>query len=249
MLIISDRASNVNRIMRIIERMDESGDADIEVIPLQNASATDTRAHDQLAESGPGGAEAAGAPIKVVADERSNSVLVSGERAPAAAHQGADRPPGHAASRAAATRRCATCAMRTPRRSPPSSRSRSAARQRQARGAAAGAAGAAGGRRRRRQRERGTTIWADTADQRADHHGAAQDHELADGRHRQARHPPRAGAGGGDHRRGRRRQEPRTSGVNWAAASKDGSTHRAGRGFISPGRRQPIVICPTPSPS
>ena len=41
MLIISDRASNVSRMMRIIERMDESGDEPIEVIPLHNAGAAD----------------------------------------------------------------------------------------------------------------------------------------------------------------------------------------------------------------
>src|ERR1700679_2508017 len=41
MLIISDRASNVARIMKIIERRDESGDEPIEVIPLHNASASD----------------------------------------------------------------------------------------------------------------------------------------------------------------------------------------------------------------
>src|SRR6267154_472844 len=59
MLIISDRASNVSRVVRIIERMDESGDEAIEVIPLHNAE---------------------GAPAKVVADERTNSVLLTGER-------------------------------------------------------------------------------------------------------------------------------------------------------------------------
>ena len=41
MLIISDRASNVNRMMRIISRIDQAGDADIEVIPLQNATAAE----------------------------------------------------------------------------------------------------------------------------------------------------------------------------------------------------------------
>src|SRR5665213_2753604 len=39
-LIISDRANNVNRIMRIIQRIDQVGDADVEIVPLQNASAT-----------------------------------------------------------------------------------------------------------------------------------------------------------------------------------------------------------------
>ena len=79
-LIISDRASNVSRITRIIERMDESGDEPIEVIPLHNASATElVRAVSQL-NQGAGGAEAGGAPIKIVAEERTNSVLISGEK-------------------------------------------------------------------------------------------------------------------------------------------------------------------------
>jgi general secretion pathway protein D len=79
MLIISDRASNVSRIMRIIERMDESGDEPIDVVPLHNASATElVRTINQLTQ-GAGAAEA-GAPVKVVADERTNSVLISGEK-------------------------------------------------------------------------------------------------------------------------------------------------------------------------
>jgi len=79
MLIISDRASNVSRIMRIVERMDESGDEPIEVIPLHNASATElVRTVNQLNQGA--GAEAGGAPVKVVADERTNSVLISGEK-------------------------------------------------------------------------------------------------------------------------------------------------------------------------
>jgi general secretion pathway protein D len=80
MLIISDRASNVSRIMRIIERMDESGEEPIEVIPLRNASATEVvRTINQLNQGAAGGGEG-GAPVKVVADERTNSVLISGEK-------------------------------------------------------------------------------------------------------------------------------------------------------------------------
>ena len=79
MLIISDRASNVARIMKIIDRMDESGDEPIEVIPLHNASASEVvRTLNQL-NQGAGAAEG-GSPIKLVADERTNSVLVSGEK-------------------------------------------------------------------------------------------------------------------------------------------------------------------------
>jgi general secretion pathway protein D len=79
MLIISDRASNVSRIMKIIEHMDAGGDAPIEVIPLHNAGATElVRTVNQL-NQGAGGAEG-GASIKIVADERTNSVLIGGEK-------------------------------------------------------------------------------------------------------------------------------------------------------------------------
>jgi general secretion pathway protein D len=81
MLIISDRASNVARIMRIIERMDESGEEPIEVIALRNASATEVvRTINQLNGGAAGGGGEGGAPVKVVADERTNSVLISGEK-------------------------------------------------------------------------------------------------------------------------------------------------------------------------
>jgi len=79
MLIISDRASNVSRIMKIIQRMDESGDEPVEVIQLRNASATElVRTVNQLSQGQ--ASEGAGAPVKIVADERTNSVLISGER-------------------------------------------------------------------------------------------------------------------------------------------------------------------------
>jgi len=79
MLIISDRASNVNRIVRIVERMDESEDAPIEVIPLHNASAADVvRVVNSLSQGQ--GAEGAGAASKIVADERTNSILLTGEK-------------------------------------------------------------------------------------------------------------------------------------------------------------------------
>src|SRR5450631_3400654 len=75
MLIISDRASNVNHIMKIIARMDESGDEPVEVIALRNASATElVRTVNQL-NQGAGGTEA-GAAIKIVADERTNRLMV-----------------------------------------------------------------------------------------------------------------------------------------------------------------------------
>src|SRR5690349_485364 len=40
-LIISDRASNVNRMMRIIGRIDQAGDSDVDIINLQHATAAE----------------------------------------------------------------------------------------------------------------------------------------------------------------------------------------------------------------
>jgi general secretion pathway protein D len=77
-LIISDRAGNVNRMVRIIRRIDQVGDQDVEIVPLLNASAAEivrvmNSLYTQAAAEG-------GAAIKVVADERSNSVLISGDQ-------------------------------------------------------------------------------------------------------------------------------------------------------------------------
>jgi general secretion pathway protein D len=80
-LIISDRANNVNRLIRIIRRIDQVGDQDVEILPLQNASAGDVvRVLNSLYQGASAGPEGGGALLKVVADERSGSVLVSGDQ-------------------------------------------------------------------------------------------------------------------------------------------------------------------------
>ena len=75
-LIISDRASNVNRMMRIIARIDEVGNPDVDVITLHSATAAETARvlNSLLAQSGE-----AGGSFKIVADDRSNSILLSGD--------------------------------------------------------------------------------------------------------------------------------------------------------------------------
>jgi general secretion pathway protein D len=79
-LIISDRANNVNRIIRIIQRIDQVGDADVEIVPLQNASASEVvRVINSLYQQQAAN-EGAASGFKVVADERSNSILLSGEK-------------------------------------------------------------------------------------------------------------------------------------------------------------------------
>jgi general secretion pathway protein D len=78
MLIISDRANNVNRIVRIIQRIDQSGDEEVDVFPLEHASAAEVvRVVNALY---PAAAAEGGAGARMVADERTNSVLISGEK-------------------------------------------------------------------------------------------------------------------------------------------------------------------------
>jgi general secretion pathway protein D len=79
-LIISDRANNVNRLMRIIQRIDQVGDSNVEIIPLQNASATEVvRVINSLYQQ-QAATEGASSAFKLVADEHSNSVLLSAEK-------------------------------------------------------------------------------------------------------------------------------------------------------------------------
>lgn len=81
-LIISDRASNVERLFAIIRRIDQVSDSEIEVIPLSHASATEVvRVLTSLTRSAAGKAPGAeGEQQVLVADERTNSVLLGGER-------------------------------------------------------------------------------------------------------------------------------------------------------------------------
>jgi general secretion pathway protein D len=81
MLIISDRAANVDRMMRIIRRIDQAGDEEIEVLRLEHASASDVvRVVTSLTQAA-NRADGASTALGLVADERTNSVLISGDRA------------------------------------------------------------------------------------------------------------------------------------------------------------------------
>ena len=77
MLIMADRAGNIQRMLNIIARMDQAGQEDIEVIRLENASSNEivrmVTALNQAAAAA-GGAPAA----QIAADDRTNSVLISG---------------------------------------------------------------------------------------------------------------------------------------------------------------------------
>ncbi|MGH8378746.1 MAG: secretin N-terminal domain-containing protein, partial [Gammaproteobacteria bacterium] len=79
MLIVSDRASNVTRLLDIIQRLDQPTSSEVEVIPLQNASASDVVQVLNSLLQNTQGAEA-GPPLKLVADTRTNSILVGGDK-------------------------------------------------------------------------------------------------------------------------------------------------------------------------
>lgn len=74
-LILSGRGSNVNKVARVIGRIDQKNDRPVEVIPLEHASARDVvRVLNEMA---------VGSDVSfnlAVADDRTNSVLLGGER-------------------------------------------------------------------------------------------------------------------------------------------------------------------------
>ena len=78
-LVVSDRASNVERLVNIIERIDMASDAQVEVIPLVHASAAEmARTLTTLADDKT--AQANGEAPRVFADARTNSILLSGAK-------------------------------------------------------------------------------------------------------------------------------------------------------------------------
>ena len=79
MLIISDRALNVERMMRIIRRIDQSNDEDIEIVPLLNASASEiVRVLNALTQAPR--SDGLAVTTTLVADSRTNSILIGGDR-------------------------------------------------------------------------------------------------------------------------------------------------------------------------
>jgi len=80
-LIVSDRAKNIARIMKLIKRIDRPSSAEVEVITLQHASASEmVRILGALDKSG-GKTKAGGGGPTLVADERTNSILLGGDKA------------------------------------------------------------------------------------------------------------------------------------------------------------------------
>ena len=81
MLIISDRAANIRRMERIVSEMDKESDSDIEVIKLKYAFAAEVvRLLGSLSNSSPEQKGPGTRSVKFTADERTNSILLSGEK-------------------------------------------------------------------------------------------------------------------------------------------------------------------------
>jgi general secretion pathway protein D len=80
-LVISDRAANIERLVTIVQRIDRSDSEEIEVIPLRHASASEVvRIINSLSQGDPQQAQGSPGRPLLAADERSNSILLSGDR-------------------------------------------------------------------------------------------------------------------------------------------------------------------------
>jgi len=77
-ILISDRAANIERLVKVIKRMDRADDEELEVVPLKFASAKDLAQTIQtLQKSSIKGAKSKN---RVSADVRTNSLLLSGDK-------------------------------------------------------------------------------------------------------------------------------------------------------------------------
>lgn len=80
-MLITGRAASVNRLVEIIERVDRAGDEEVEIVKLKFASASElVRIIDSINKT-QGAANNAGSKSapRVVADDRTNSIIVSGD--------------------------------------------------------------------------------------------------------------------------------------------------------------------------
>lgn len=79
-IIVSDTAMNISRIREVIARIDKAAIANADVVRLRHASADEmVRMLEQLEKSGAPQGQPEGKLLTLVADKRTNSVLVSGD--------------------------------------------------------------------------------------------------------------------------------------------------------------------------
>ncbi len=84
-LIVSSTAANVDKLMELIQTVDQSNESEIELIPLKHASATEVeRILNSLQQQNSAARAAGGAApdeVKITADGRTNSIILSGDKA------------------------------------------------------------------------------------------------------------------------------------------------------------------------
>jgi len=79
-LIITDHAGNIKRLLKIISGVDRPDSAELEIIPLKHASASELVRILNSLNAGGGAGKNATKTVKLAADDRTNSVLVTGDR-------------------------------------------------------------------------------------------------------------------------------------------------------------------------
>ncbi len=77
-IVISDRAANIDRLLKIIRKMDRADDEELEVVPLRYASAQKLAKTIQILQKS--SIKGASSKNRVAADERTNSLLLSGDK-------------------------------------------------------------------------------------------------------------------------------------------------------------------------
>ena len=77
-ILISDRAANIERLVKVIKRMDRADDEELEVVPLKFASAKDLAQTIQIIQKS--SIKGAKSKNRVSADVRTNSLLLSGDK-------------------------------------------------------------------------------------------------------------------------------------------------------------------------
>ena len=79
-MMLTGRAAVVNRLVEIIERVDRAGDEEVEIVKLRYASASEmVRIVDSIEKSQGKAANTGKSEPRAVADDRTNSVIVSGD--------------------------------------------------------------------------------------------------------------------------------------------------------------------------
>lgn len=78
-LVVSDRAANIQRLITIISRIDRPDSQEIEVVPLEHASATEVVRIINSLNQQAGQAGQVPGQTTLAADERTNSILLSGD--------------------------------------------------------------------------------------------------------------------------------------------------------------------------